>query len=139
MVQDETMLDQEQAGPLDSFGELIVVLTHSKGNYPLPGGVVTVYTQSGQTIASTITDQSGRTAPLRLATPARSASLTPGGTRNQVAAYYTVQASAEDYLTAVIPNIPVFSGVSSIQNLDLVYGESVETTLPIQSSTEPTP
>lgn len=74
---------------------------------PLASGNVTLY--------DGITDISGLTDKVRLPAPSRELSQSPGGNKALPYAEYSVYVEHPDYVRSVFTNIPVFSGVESIQ------------------------
>lgn len=74
---------------------------------PLASGNVTLY--------DGLTDISGQTDKVRLPAPQRMLSMSPGGNKALPYSEYSVYVEHPDYVRSVFTNIPVFSGVESIQ------------------------
>ena len=106
-------------------GKLIVTVTHSKRTFPVQNAAVTVFDKNGKLQTATVTDISGRTPPLELFAPELDLSLTPGANPESVAAYYTVKIAADSFLEKTIQNVPVYSGITSLQAADLTYRDAM--------------
>lgn len=109
-----------------SVGRLIAIVTAIRSLYPVKGATVTIFTgtpDNKTVIATDITDESGRTGSFILPTPARQLSLQSG---SQVLPYsqYNMLVEAEGYLDTIHLNIPVFSGVTSLQQSDMMLLET---------------
>lgn len=103
-------------------GGLLVNVTTLKGLYPVKGAVVTVFSgdvNNMQVIDSRVTDQSGRTSVFVLSAPERSLSETAGASEKPYASY-NVSVKADGYIEQINLNVPVFSGVLSLQSVDLL-------------------
>ena len=109
-------MDKEQ-----NIGYLIVNVATARGAIPVGGAAVTVYDADSEgrpIVASVITDSSGKTPKLALAAPDRSISMQPGTTKPY--ASYLVEIEKEGYYTVTNSGVPVFSGITSIQPVDLI-------------------
>lgn len=105
-----------------SSGGLLVNVTTLKGLYPVKGAVVTVFSgdvNNMQVIDSRVTDQSGRTSVFVLSAPERALSETAGASEKPYASY-NVSVKADGYIEQINLNVPVFSGVLSLQSVDLL-------------------
>ncbi len=102
-------------------GKLIVTVTHSKRTFPVQNAAVTVFDKNGKMQTATVTDISGRTPAIELYAPELDLSLSPGENPDNVAAYYTIKISADSFLEQTIENVPVYSGITSLQAVDLTY------------------
>lgn len=112
--------------PEDSTGKLIAIVTTLRALYPLKKATVTVFTgdyDNMQVVARDTTDQSGRTKEFILKTPAKSISLDSNSTEEPFARY-NLLVEAEGYLDNIHLNIPVFSGVTSIQSSNMMLLET---------------
>lgn len=112
--------------PPDSTGKLIAIITSLREIYPVEKAKVTVFTgnyENMQIIDTAYTDQSGRTRPFVLETPNKQLSLE---SENQLPTYatYNLEVQAEGYIDNVHLNIPVFSGVTSLQSSNLMLLET---------------
>lgn len=110
----------------DSFGGLLGIVTTIKSLYPVENAKVTVFTggmDNMQVLSADFTDESGRTEVFRLATPKESLSL---DSENQIRPYglYNMMVEADGYLTNIHMNIPVFSGVTSVQSSNMTLLET---------------
>lgn len=110
----------------DSSGGLIAIVTALRRLYPVQNAKVTVFTgdySNMQVIATALTDNSGRTRTFTLETPERQLSLQAGENKTPYASY-NMLVEAEGYLDNIHLNIPVFSGVTSLQSSDMVLLET---------------
>ncbi len=110
----------------DSTGKLIVIVTTIRSLYPLENAEVSVFSgdyQNRQIIARDFTDQSGRTEPFILETPGKSLSLDSDNTKLPYAVY-GIEIKAEGYVDMVFLNVPVFSGVTSLQKANMTLIET---------------
>lgn len=103
-------------------GLLSAAVTAVAGIYPVSGARVTVFTGSPENMTvleSDITDNSGKTRQFRLSAPARELSMSAEAT---AAPYtlYNLLVSADGFLDNIHLNIPIFSGVVSVQKSDLL-------------------
>ena len=110
----------------DSTGRLIAIVTAFREIYPVANAKVTVFTgnlEDMQVVDTAYTDRSGRTAPFILNTPPKSLSL---DSENRQTPYstYNMMVSAEGYLDNIHINIPVFSGVTSLQSSNMTLLET---------------
>ncbi len=104
-----------------SIGYLIVNVSTARGAIPLSGASVTVmYDEPDNSSVFTVisTDMSGKTAKIELPAPARSLSELPGNEKPY--ATYTLQIEKDGYYTVTNTNVPVFSGVTSIQPVEML-------------------
>ena len=110
----------------DSSGKLIVIVTTVKSLYPLENAEVSVFSgdyRDKQIIARDFTDQSGRTEPFILETPGKNLSLDSDNTQLPYAVY-GIEIKAEGYVDTVFLNVPVFSGVTSLQKANMTLIET---------------
>ena len=102
-------------------GRLIVSVTTFRELYPVPNATVTVFTgdmDNMTVIDSSITDQSGRSKTFILPAPSRELSLEAGSTE-AVFTSYGVMVKADGYADEINLNLPIFRGVTSLQNIDM--------------------
>lgn len=104
--------------PLDGVGSLIVVV-NSAEDRPLKGANVTVSDKDGKQLYNLVTDESGKTQAVQLAAPLKDNSLLPG--TGIVYGLYNIKASADNFATSVLYNIPIFDSVVSIQQMRLLW------------------
>lgn len=102
-------------------GGLIVTVTHSKRTYPVENAIVTLFDKNNTLVTTAVTDESGRTPRIELITPDSSLSQTPDSSPSLTASYYTIKVQADGFLDMVINNVPVYSGITSLQAVDLTY------------------
>lgn len=110
----------------DSTGKLIVIVTTVRSLYPLSNARVTVFTgdlDNMQVAAQGVTDESGRTETFVLKTPAKALSMSSGSVTKPYASY-NIEIKAEGYVDSIYLNVPVFSGVTSIQRANMLSLET---------------
>lgn len=106
----------------DNQGLLIVNVSLAGRVYPIEDALVTVYQKNEGTfeiISVSTTDASGRSEPVLINTPDKSLSLAP----NPLEIPYskvTVDVEKDGFYKAQFIDAPVFSGVVSIQNVELI-------------------
>lgn len=113
--------DSAVAEEYGDSGRLIVNVTTLRQLYPVAGAEVTVFSGSYEDmkpIDRSITDQSGKTKAFVLPAPDRSLSLEIGAAE-PVYTSYGVLVKADGYADEVNLNLPIFRGVTSLQNVDL--------------------
>ena len=107
-------------------GQLIGIVTSLKGIYPVKGAKVTVFTGNYEDMTvldSSVTDSSGRTKAFLLSAPAKALSEEAGASQKPYASY-NMLVDADGYVDNIHLNIPVFSGVVSLQSSDLMLTET---------------
>ena len=102
---------------ISEVGYLTVRVSTAGGAIPLEGVAVNVRggnVDESDIIYALVTNSDGLTPTVSLATPPRSASTSP---QNSVPPYavYNVDVYAEGYAPAFFHNVPVFSGINSVQ------------------------
>lgn len=107
-------------------GRLIAIVTTVRSLYPVPNARVTVFTgalDNMEVLATDFTDESGRTDVFLLGTPSKALSL---DSANQTRPYalYNMMVEADGYVTNIHLNIPVFSGVTSLQGSNMMLLET---------------
>lgn len=110
----------------DSTGRLIAIVTAFREIYPVANAKVTVFTgnlEDMQVVDTAYTDRSGRTPPFILNTPPKSLSLDSENKQTPYATY-NMMVSAEGYLDNIHINIPLFSGVTSLQSSNMMLLET---------------
>ena len=108
--------------PLNGMGSVIAVVTGGNTALPLKNASVTIIdTNTGQTISSHITDESGKTEIIPLPAPLINESLSPNDNGDRVFALYDIKAEAENYITLTNRNVPVFDKTVSIQQMNLLW------------------
>ena len=102
-------------------GFLIVQVTTANTAIPLQGASVTVTRdepQSAQILYVLTSGEDGRTTRMSLAAPPRTDSLSPGSSRPF--ATYNIEVSIDGYERAEYNHVPVFDGITAIQQANLV-------------------
>ncbi len=124
-------------------GELRVQVFGGNQFFPIPGATVrvTLPLAGGNEVQQFdgITDINGVVDGISLPAPPFSLSQSPDTSSQQPFSYYTVTVAHPRYASSRFVNVPVFSDVKSVQNVQLVplvgTGEAPETTVQLQ--TEP--
>ncbi len=98
-------------------GELVVQVTSAGGAIPIENAVVKIMRTNGALISTLSTNQSGRTAAIRLSAPNASLSQSPRG--DTPYALYRIYVTASGYAPAEHDDVSVFDGVLSIQPVSL--------------------
>lgn len=104
-----------------SVGSIIAIVTSFNELYPIENARVKIFTGSMdnmEVLKDVYTDSSGRTIKLDLTTPPKALSLDSQNTAN-VYSKYNMMVTADGYLDNIHLNIPVFSGVTSLQRVNL--------------------
>ena len=118
--------EQKQPAEKGSTGGLIAIVTALREIYPVKNAKVTIFTgniDNMQIISTALTDESGRTPVFVLPTPPKSVSFEENSTVTPYSVY-NMLVSAEGYLDNVHINIPVFSGVTSLQSSSMTLLET---------------
>lgn len=106
---------------MNQTGYLIVNVSTARGAIPLAGATVTVlYEEPDNTSVFTVmtTDTAGKTDRTALPAPDRALSESPGNSKPY--ATYTLQVDKEGYYSVTNTGVPVFSGVTSIQPVEML-------------------
>ena len=111
----------------NGMGYLIIRVTTARGAIPLEGAEVNVYDylseftpDRGNLITSRITDQSGKTPPIALSAPKKEQSLSPQSGGLPPYSAYTVDVRLDGYTAQQYINVPIFDGITAIQQADLI-------------------
>ncbi len=107
----------------DGTGGIVVNVTTLGRLYPVKNALITVFTGESQnmTVVETdITDESGKTGVFNLKTPpaAESQQAESGGALPY--ARYNISVRSDGYVEQIAMNVPVFSGIISVQSIDLL-------------------
>jgi len=107
------------------YGYMIVRVSTARGAIPLENAIVTVHNYdpefeggSGDIIAVYTTDRSGRTERFALPAPSKELSLTPGNGKSYET--YNVSVTKEGFYQQYYMNVPIFEGITAIQNADMI-------------------
>ena len=103
----------------NGVGFITVNVRTAGGALPVEGATVTISNadHSG-IIAVMITDSAGASEVIALPTPPKENSLYPSN--NEVSSFYSVDTVRDGYYEVIVDNIPIFDGVTSIQQVILV-------------------
>ena len=103
-------------------GKLLGVVTSFNSLYPVENAKVTVFLgeyEDMQIIDTDQTDQNGKTKLFILPTENKNLSLAPDLSQKPYSVY-NMAVEADGFLTNIHLNIPIFSGITSIQKSDLI-------------------
>ena len=107
------------------YGYMIVRVTTARGAIPLEGAIVTVHNYDpefesgrGDVIATYKTDSSGLTPRFALPAPPRELSMSPGNGKSYLT--YNLSVTKPGYYQQYYTNVPVFEGITAIQNADMI-------------------
>ena len=106
-------------------GRLLGVVTSFNSLYPVENARVTVFSgeyEDMNIIDTDLTDISGKTKVFTLPTPDKNLSMAPDLSQKPYASYNMV-VEADGFLKNIHLNIPIFSGITSIQRSDLILDE----------------
>ena len=106
----------------DGTGGILVNVTTLNRLYPVKDALVTIFTgdvNTKQVIETALTDQSGKTAVFNLKTPPKSDSQQFENGEEIPYAKYNISVKSDGYVEQIAMNVPVFSGVTSVQGIDL--------------------
>ena len=112
--------------PPASQGMLIGIVTTIRNLYPVSGAKVTVFTGNPEemtVIDTDFTDTSGRTKSFNLPAPERQLSQTSGASDKPYSSY-NMLVQADGYIDNIHLNIPVFSGITSLQTSNMMLSET---------------
>ncbi len=120
--------DTPKAPPAAGEGRLIFAVSTAGGAIPLEGAAVTVRRRrsvtdgsGGEVMAVVYSDASGKTEMIPLPAPAKSLSLTPPRAGEPAPyALYDAEVILPAYYTQTFTRIPVFDGITSIQQAALI-------------------
>lgn len=107
----------------DGTGGLSVNVTTLRRIYPVKGATVTVFTGAPTApvvIETSITDESGQSGIFNLKTPLKSESQQADEGGDLPYANYNISVRSDGYVEQIAMNVPVFSGVISVQGIDLI-------------------
>lgn len=113
---------EETTAAAPEKGRLSANVTSVANIYPVMGARVTVFTGSPDSMTvldSAITDESGKTRVFLLDAPPKSLSMTSGAPALPYT-LYNLLISADGFLDNIHLNIPVFSGIASVQRSDML-------------------
>lgn len=105
----------------DGLGYVIVQATTASSAIPLEGARVRIYrAEQGdyEVLYNLVTGPDGRTERVPLTAPARSMSLSPSDGKPY--ASYSIEVSRDGYEGALFSAVPIFDGITAIQQANLV-------------------
>lgn len=105
----------------DGFGNLIVNVTTLRGLYPVKSAEVTVFTGAYENMVvldRDFTNDNGKTKTFLLSSPPKNISEQSGNTQIPYS-LYSIRVVADGYREQINMNVPIFSGVTSLQDVDL--------------------
>ncbi len=112
-------------GQNTGYGYMIVRVTTARGAIPLEGATVTIHNYDpefesgrGDVIAVYTTGASGLTERFALPAPPRELSMSPGNGRSYET--YNLSVTKPGYYQQYYTNVPVFEGITAIQNADMI-------------------
>ena len=107
------------------YGYMVVRVTTARGAIPLENAIVTVHNYDpefesgrGDVIAVYTTDRAGLTERFALPAPPRELSMTPGNGKSYET--YNLSVTKEGYYQQYYANVPIFEGITAIQNADMI-------------------
>lgn len=107
----------------DGTGGIQVNVTTLRRLYPVPNALVTVFTGNpdNMTIVETgTTNQSGQSGVFNLKTPLKADSQQAQDSDSLPFSKYNISVKSDGYIEQIAMNVPVFSGVVSVQGIDLL-------------------
>ncbi len=107
----------------DGTGGMQVNVTTLGRLYPVKGAIITVFTGevgNATVIETDITDESGKSGVFNLKTPPKADSQQSENGGEIPYANYNVSVKSDGYVEQIAMNVPVFSGVISVQGIDLL-------------------
>ena len=111
--------------PIENVGYLVVHVTTARGAIPLEGATVSIRsnedtdtTPRADILYATTTNRDGNTERIPLAAPPREASMKP----SEVPPFstYHLEVRREGYGMQSFVALPIFSGITSVQPVDLI-------------------
>ncbi len=112
------------------FGYLLISVSHSQNTFPVSNAEFTVFDKNKNIAANGRTDSSGKSDKIKLPAIPKSLSESPGNELINSAVFYDVEIKAENYIPFTIKNIPVFEGVTTLQNFDMTFFSASPNGLP---------
>lgn len=107
----------------DGTGGIQVNVTTIGRLYPVKNAMVTIFSggRDNMTILdSDMTDESGKSRVFRLKTPPASDSQQSDNGGEKPYATYNISVKSDGYVEKIAMNVPVFSGVVSVQGIDML-------------------
>ncbi|MBQ8837048.1 MAG: hypothetical protein IJ002_06040 [Clostridia bacterium] len=114
-------MNHQNQNEYTSSGNLVVSVSTASGAIPVEGAIVTVRggdMENSGVITVMYTDRSGNTERITLPAPPASLSEAPGNISPY--ARYNLEIDKEGFNTRTFINVPIFSGTTSIQPVNLI-------------------
>lgn len=106
----------------DNYGSLFIRTTSAFRSIPVPGATVSVrrVTDNGgsELFAVLTTDADGETTTINVPAPPASNSYAPGGAIPY--SLVNIEVAADGYYSVTVQNVPIFSGITSTQNINMI-------------------
>ena len=116
------IITQRESAASTQNGSLLGVVTSFNSLYPVENAKVTIFSgeyEDMNVIDTDLTDRSGKTKVFSLPTPDKNLSMAPDLSQRPYAVY-NMLVESDGFLKNIHLNIPVFSGITSIQRSDLI-------------------
>lgn len=110
-------MDQNLSGV--NYGYIIVKATTASGALPVERAIVTVRDLDDRIISVSFTDGSGLTPKIKVLTPPKSNSQSPGMELPPFYAY-NIDTDKEGYISVRDVDVPVYPGITSVQTVELI-------------------
>ncbi len=106
-------------------GRLIFNITHSRGTFPVPNALITLY--DGDTIINAVnTDESGKSPTLTLDAFDKKFSESPTSDNRNITKFYNAKIEADDFVSVLIQNIPIYENITTLQSYDMLFRSAAE-------------
>lgn len=105
----------------NSTGNLIISVTHSQNTLPIANASFNIKDKNGNVVFSGRTDISGKSEKIELPAISKDISERPGTELINSAVFYDVSIEADNYIPFTIKNIPIFEGITTLQNFDMTF------------------
>lgn len=102
-------------------GFITVNVRTASGAIPIEGAMITVKTEIGvesDVVAVMFSDSGGASEVITLPAPLKNNSLQPGN--EDVCSLYTVDTDRDGYYTVINSSVPIYDGITAIQQVNLV-------------------
>lgn len=106
----------------DTYGKLLVKVTSGRDTIPLENALVLIRPyddEESDILYSLRTDEDGMTKAVDLKAPPKSISFIPGGDAKPFS-QYIITVKADGYYTVENIGVPIFDGITSIQNVEMI-------------------
>lgn len=110
-----------QSFPEAVYGNLLISVSHSQNTFPVENASYSVFDKNSNLMSVGKTDKSGKSPLIPLPALPKSITENPGTQLINSAVFYDVLIKAENYIPFTIKNIPLYEGVTTLQNFDLTF------------------